>query len=177
MEVSLQTQTKIINLVKQILSYYIQLEQTCESNPILYYTHTEFDSNVTEFEGLSNSNKIVLATKLDKKYIPGIMRLFQTIYDNNFYMFEGLDWILEQINWEYEPSEQMISNLLSYDDMNLWLHALDQFNADADYNEDKRYIGDNNFYDYVPAVCSEYYKSNKRQKIYRLEEIVKLLNE
>jgi hypothetical protein len=46
-----QIKNKIINLVKQILTHYEELDNQSLNNP-LYFCHTEFDSNVTEFEGL-----------------------------------------------------------------------------------------------------------------------------
>ena len=63
-----EKEEKIINLLKQLLTHYEQLETECSDNETKYYCHTEFDSHVTKFEGLSNSNKIVVKTKLHPKY-------------------------------------------------------------------------------------------------------------
>ena len=65
-------------LIDNILKYYQNLENE-STGEIKYYCHTEFDSNVTEFEGLSNSNKIILKTKLSVNFISGLMKIFQAI--------------------------------------------------------------------------------------------------
>lgn len=189
-----QTQENIMYLIKQILAHYIELEKSCESNPTLYYTHTEWDSHVSEFEGLSNSNKIVLESKLDKKFIPGIMAIFQSIYDNNFWKFETSEWIeycvygdLEPSDPEF-PSETFISTLMEHtttESLSKWLEVLDKFNSDEanDFEEDEandsnQYIGSNKIWDHIPDPNSNYFAGKKRrQKIYTLEKISKLLDE
>jgi hypothetical protein len=197
---SRQTQENIMFLIKQILTHYIELEKSCESNPTLYYTHTEWDSHLTEFEGLSNSNKIVFESKLDKKFIPGIMGIFQSIYDNNFWKFEDTEWVedcvygdLDPSDPEY-PSETFISTLIEYttaNSLSKWLEVLDKFNSnEANDNEDNdesnQYIGSNKIWNYIPVINSDLQPSTlnvpsasgkkRRQKVYTLEKILKLLD-
>ena len=174
MEQSQKTKNKIINLIKKIFAHYIELEKN-SSNNILYYTHTEFDSNVTEFEGLCNSNKIVLATKLDKHHIPAIMQIFKSIYSNNFWIFETTVWVDIIYHDKYNTDD--VDSLMSYDNVNLWMQVFDKFNTDENENEnDELDESNNNIYDHIPSVCSEYYKSKKKQKIYTLDDISKLLD-
>lgn len=53
-----------------------------------FYARTEFDSNLTEFEALSNKRLIILKTKLPEDDASIIIRIFQMIYDRNFYLDE-----------------------------------------------------------------------------------------
>lgn len=174
---NLEIQEKIIILIRNILTFYIDYEDACNSNPTLYYVHREFDSNVTEFEGLSNSNKIVLKTKLDIKLIPGIMHIFQQIYDNNYYMFEDGDWFTNVVYDEEEISEQMINDLMNYNNVGMWLQVLNKYNQDEINPDEKNSIGTNDIFDSIPSVYSEYYKSKKKQKVYTLESVRRLLYE
>lgn len=173
-EPSVETQNKIINLIKEILSHYEELDNH-SSNQIKYYCHTEFDSNVTEFEGLSNCNKIVLKSKLNTIHIPGIMKIFQAIYDNNYYMFEDRDFALEIYdNNDLVFNDQHMNDLMSYENVDMWLELFDMFNNDCETSDD--FIHNEKIYDDVP-MPSNNYRIQKRQKIYTIASIKQLLDE
>ncbi len=163
---SLELQEKIVKLVKSILTHYQNLEtNTSQTQPIKYYAHNEFDSNVTEFEGLSNSRKIVLATSLDIKYVHVLMRIFQCVYDSNYWIFEDIEGIADPD--DIDPNGLL--ELLLYSDTN---PGLSQW---IEYLERAYDCSDDQMYDTIPSVDPEYYNSTKRQKIYKIEDIIKLL--
>ena len=47
---------------------------------------------VTDFDALSNVNKLVLTTNLEPVDVLLIMDIFQAIYDNNYYKFDEYDF-------------------------------------------------------------------------------------
>jgi len=155
--ISIELQDKIIKLVKSILSHYQSLET---NSSIKYYAHNEFDSNVTEFEGLSNSRKIVLATSLDIKSVHVIMRIFQCVYDSNYWVFEDVENVPDA---DKIDNESMLK-LLTFSDPIPWISYLE-----TTYNDE-----DNDMYDSVPLVEPQYYKTSKKQKIYKIKDIIKL---
>ena len=161
---SLELQEKITKLVKSILTHYQSLE-TAQFNPIKYYAHNECDSNVTEFEGLSNSRKIVLATPLDIKHAHVLMRIFQCVYDSNYWVFEDVESTADPDDIDSDG----ILELLLYSDTNpglsKWIEYLEKAYEDSD----------NSTYNSVPFVEPEYYHSTKRQKIYTIGDIIKLV--
>lgn len=53
-----------------------------------YYVQTEFDSNVTDFEALSNANLLILCSSLHTKYVIILMWIFQAVWDDNYCYFE-----------------------------------------------------------------------------------------
>lgn len=161
---SLELQEKITRLIKAILTHYQNLETSqTQSNPTKYYVHNEFDSNVTEFEGLSNSRRIVLATPLDINHAHVLMRIFQCVYDSNYWVFEDI----ESISDPDDISPEGLIGLLLYSDTNPnpWIEYLEKAYEDSD----------NSTYDSVPSVDSSYYHSTKRQKIYTIQDIIKLV--
>lgn len=182
-EVSTEAQNRIINLIKEILTHYEELDSQ-SSNEIKYFCHNEYDSNVTEFEGLSNSNKIVLKTKINLIHIPAIMKIFQGIYDNNYYMFETSEFA-EMIydNCDREFTQNELNELMSYENIDSWLEVFDIYNHDSvdtdndlDDGQNDSYIGNERIYDSVP-VPNNNYRSNKRQKIYTIGSIKQILDE
>jgi hypothetical protein len=192
-------QNNIINLVKNILTYYENLSESTtqlgsnasgeqnlqnQHNDYIYYCHTEFDSNTTEFESLSNANKIVLKTKLNKNYIPGIMRLFQCIYDNNYWIFESDEWIVNIYgDLELNLSEEQKLSLLMHENTDEWIQVFDKFNENENYidpeisDEENNYIGNERIYENIPSVDNSYTNIRKRQKVYTISDIKRLLDE
>jgi len=76
------------NIIEKLIDYYIEKEKTSH-NDYCYYTHTECDNNVTEFEGLSNSNKIGIYTNLEPLDAKIILKILDALYQKNFYLFDG----------------------------------------------------------------------------------------
>ncbi len=130
-----KTDPKLIKFVYDLMSKYKQLESESTSK-IIYSCHNEFDSNnVTEFEGLSNGNYIVVKTKLNPVHMPTIMRMFQSIYDDNYWPYEDLenecyscDYFLSKVYEDYpdyryefndddvpEKYRELRQKLLNYD--------------------------------------------------------------
>ena len=168
------SEKRIKDLIKNILEHYVELEGQ-SNNKILYYCHNEFDSNVTEFEGLSNCNKIVLKSKLSKKYIPIIMLIFQAIYDDNYYMFEDTSFASSlYYDLDIEATEEMYKDLMSYENTNSWLELLKLYSESHDI--EYRFVGNERCYESLPMVEDDYYRSNKKQKIYTISTIKNLLN-
>jgi hypothetical protein len=167
-------------IAKNILQEYIKIENNL-TDDYQYYCHTEFDSNVTEFEGLSNSNKIVLKSRLDVKYIPIIMRIFHNIYEKNYWYLseEGI------LNKNYIAHKFISKNrvkILSSNIINLdeWLKFLDElasiFNVKMN-NNNELIIYESRIYKTIPKIEPSYYpRSKKNQKIYTLQDIVDWIN-
>jgi hypothetical protein len=167
MSSSVELQNKIINLIKSILIHYQSLEI---DSTIKYYAHNECDSNVTEFEGMSNSRRIVLATSLNINFVHVIMRIFQCVYDSNY-------WVFENIEENSDPSYLANSSLkYLYIDKNYLLELLTFSNPIPwiNYLEKVYKDGDNEMYESVPSVESKYYQTLKQQKIYTIADIIKL---
>lgn len=165
-------------LIKNILNKYIEYEGTT-SNTCKYYCHTEFDSCVSNFEGLSNSNKIVIKTKIDIKFLPSIIKLFQCIYDSNYWIFEDDAFIDCYIN-----SNNKLKNKLMKHDFDSWLYFLEHFitfdeNDEIcvdDNDKNMKYIDSIRIYNKIPNIKKNIYKSKISQKVYSLRDIIKLIN-
>lgn len=82
---------------RKILNYYFKLEKSMiAENPerkYKYYVNTEFDSNVDDFESLSNSNMLVLTSCLEPTDVHLLMQLFHAIYqdEDNFWVIENCE--------------------------------------------------------------------------------------
>ena len=157
-------------LIDNILKYYQNLENE-STGEIKYYCHTEFDSNVTEFEGLSNSNKIILKTKLSVNFISGLMKIFQAIYDDNYYFFEDEN-ILYEIYDDLEMTcdYNVINELMSYNNVDAWIELLQLYFQNS-IDEETNHVFALEIYDEIPKFTNSYYKSKKKQKIFTIQKI------
>lgn len=170
-----------IELIKNILNKYIEYEM--ESNlDYKYYCHREIDSNVTNFEGLSNCNKIVIKSKLNHKQMSTIMILFQCIYDSNYYIFENTD---NNYLIDYDSVDDNILVKLSKYDLEEWLKLFEKdenYDENNDENNDEKsdkhndienntIINNVQIFDDVPYYEKKYIK----QKIYSLNDIIDLI--
>lgn len=172
-------------LAKKILQEYSKLEETRDTldtyYSYLYYCHTEFDSNVTEFEGLSNSNKIVVKSKLNSKYMPIVMQIFQNIYDNNYWRLSKSDtdgFISFAIEYDYFKLTKKELNRLNNYDFNEWMNFLEKYSNQYKirYNEGIKSVDEERIYDEIPTIDTQYYPgSKKQQKVYTLTDIIKLI--
>ncbi len=161
---SIELQDKIINLIKSILIHYQSLEI---DSTIKYYAHNECDSNVTEFEGMSNSRRIVLATSLDIKFVHVIMRIFQCVYDSDYWVFEDIESTSDLDDIDSDSLLELLTFQNSNSCLSQWIEYLERAYEDSD----------NQMYQSVPTVDSMYYQTTKRQKIYTIADIIKLTEE
>ncbi len=163
----------MLEMMKSLLNKYIEKESTLDSE-YKYYCHN-CGNPETEFQHLSNCNKIVLKTRLEPIYISTIMLLFESIYSNNYCDFEDesilYDWIQDK-NLENEISIEKIQN---YDVDEWWKYSqlvaltnIDKVERDYIYNE--------LIYNQIPQVNKDYdNRTKKKQKIYELKDILKLI--
>jgi hypothetical protein len=163
----IQTQGKIINLVKSILNHYQILETL---NPIKYYAHNEIGSILTEFEGLSNSRKIILATSIESKFVPVVMKIFQCVYDSNYWIFENIEI---SIRVDQVDNNELL-DLLTYSNINLWIKYL-EMTCCGEFNIFENSIANEQIYTSIPPIEPKYYCSTKRQKIYTIADIINLV--
>lgn len=181
---------KIKTLLKKILQYYVEKENKIKNTEYMFYIHTEFDSNVTEFEGLSNENKILLKSKLQIVDIPIILKIFQCIYDKNYFIFKEeslhfeecfLDYFDEDITDIY--FEENRTKLFNYADLDIWIDFLtkiktEQYNCeindlDSENTED---IEDNfDFNIKFKEIPNAIGNSKTKQKLFKIKDIIELI--
>lgn len=166
-------------IAKNVLQEYVKIENNITNN-YQYYCHTEFDGSVTEFEGLSNSNKIVLKSRLNIKYIPIIMSIFQNIYDKNYWHLSE-NGFLDDSFTGYDLVNDERFEILSSSTINLeeWLKFLDELSSNYKVSTSKRNseIEDERIYETIPDVEASYFpQSKKSQKVYTLQDIIDLIN-
>jgi hypothetical protein len=66
-----------------LLKIYCNFILKNNNNKYKFYAHNEFDSNLTDFEALSDERRIILKTKLtDKEDITVIFKIFHGIFGN-----------------------------------------------------------------------------------------------
>jgi hypothetical protein len=188
----------IKELVKNILTHYKNKEET-EEGEYLFFTHTEFDSNVTNFEGLSNENRIVLQSSLNKIDVLLIMRLFQSVYDDNYYWIEDINEVMASFDEsDIIICETDIEKLASYNDSGIWIKYLtmkytedeeDYYNQyyeqltdeekkeqDEDIDEVKEYEASNlSATKSKPGIRDYGFKPKKKQMVYKIEDIINLI--
>ncbi len=199
---SSQTDKHILQFVYDLMSKYKELETESTSN-IIYSCHNEFDSNnVCEFEGLSNGNYIVVKTKLNPIHMPEIMRMFQSIYEDNYWSYEELNhecyscdmFLMEMYNEEEEKTREIRDKLLKYD-VDEWFKLLvshSEKHNKLEFNEKEEiyYVDEEKIF-YEPPR-KEYYeediyeetdeetdendeKNYYTQKFYTLDDILEML--
>lgn len=175
------------HLVNKLMKLYCELEDQTDGE-YLYYCHTEFDSYVSKFEGMSNSNKIVMKTKISIKYIPLLMQLFQAIYDNNIDIITDIIYqTLLEIHTDADIREQTYGTTKWYNDRE---NLLDQYNPNIWFNMIEHIVesykpiitndkivgieGELVYYE-IPDVELKYYPRNRElQKVYTLNDIYEL---
>jgi hypothetical protein len=87
---SLVTSTCTKQILIQMLSHYESVNANLPLiNSIKYYTHSETDEdNMTKFDYLSNNNLIGIVCRLNPIQASVVLRIFQALYDNNYWFFE-----------------------------------------------------------------------------------------
>lgn len=171
-------------LVLNILKLLQKKEDELIKSPYKYYTNTECDSNVSDFEALSNANRLVLYSNLECIDIQLLMSIFRTIWDDNYRRFSETDNMLindVSKNTAKKNKEQQIFEPIN---ANKFIEAYSIYNKKLKltkgidkYNEDGR-IGDIVVYNNLPNVNHAFdrKKGNLRQKIYDINDLIKLFN-
>jgi hypothetical protein len=163
----------VITLFKNLMNYFCEIESKSTSE-YLYYTHTEFDSNQTEFEALSCANKIVLKTKIQIKYVPYILAIFHSVYEK----YDDGGFAIDMFTEGCYPTDYDAETLKKYvlDD---WIDVIEKHVSSVEpIMENDKIVGVEEelvWYD-VPKVEPQYYPGNKtRQKVYTLQDIYDMI--
>lgn len=160
----------MLTMIKSLLDKYIDEENNL-TNEYKYYCHTSKDPE-SEFDHLSNCNKLVVKTRLDPIHIPTIMLFFECIYKDEYSILEDAsDWIQDK-NLENDVSIEKIEN---YDIDEWWKYS--QLNALKNIDKVERdYIYNELIYNEIPQINKDYdNRTKKKQKIYELKDIKKLI--
>jgi hypothetical protein len=91
------------DVCKKILQYL----QSKEKEDPKRWVHHEFDSNLTNFEHLSNQHVIGFSSSLSGKKICVLMAIFQSLFDHNY-------WLIEEFVSSPEFDEEMTGRQLFY---------------------------------------------------------------
>lgn len=166
-------------LIKNILLCLLDREASSSELKIWkYYVNTEYDSNVTDFEALSNANRLVLCSCLEPVYVKLLMYVFMAIYDDNYVYFEKE--CIYSIFYEFKFEEMNNCKNMS-ESAKKFIEIYEKNNRDVtiDVNEKgDKYIDNIQIYDYIPHILHEFDRTtgNKKQKIYTIERLLKLFN-
>jgi hypothetical protein len=181
--------TEIKTLVKNILLYYKEKEEKDEKEKDFvskkYFVHSEFDSNVTEFEGLSNENRILFYSSLNYIDVFVIMHLFQNIYDDNYYLFdEEFELLLKNEDISIDSNDDK-DKLFDFNDSEIWIKYLTKYLTDSiDFDDEEieensrsghLQIDNLNIYNKKPKIYNLGYKKKKNQKVYNINDIIELI--
>jgi hypothetical protein len=185
----------IKELVKNILTHYKNKEDT-EGGKYLFFTHTECDSNLTDFEGFSNENRIVLKSSLNKNDVLLIMRLFQSVYDDNYWVFDIEEFMACFEGSDITICDTDIEKLSSYNDSGIWIKYLktqykdyeeDYYNQLTDeqkkeQDEDEDEVKEFEAYNLSatktkPGIRDYGFEPKKKQMVYKIEDIINLITE
>jgi len=173
------------DLAKKILQEYAKLEENeIKDTPYAYYCYSNVDS-YTDFQGLSNSNKIIVKSKINAKYMPIIMNIFQDIYENNYRQLAKID-DEEDIGFIYSSQEENINitneelKRLNNYDFDEWINLLYKYSETFEYEsppyEDFILIEEVRIYKKIPDIEIKYYRGSKEpQKVYKLLDIANLI--
>ena len=185
------------NSVRNLFKYLMDLEKSVIYD-YDYYSFTKFDpSKSTEFEGFSADKRILLESKFGKQYhnILIIMEIFREIYDKNYRMFVN-DKYLRSLISQYNvsiPDEKILElydkntksrEMLFYDVLSTIFEKIVDKNIKEYESSDKSMclqhfiFSKNNITidDHgLPKITNMYIKSRKHQKVYRLDDILKLI--
>lgn len=117
---------QIQTLVQNILKYYMELELNC-ANDYNFWCNSEFDSNLTEFERLSNLHLINVKTNLNKRNVKVVIHILSSIVQENYYMFEPDamdDYLDDSIIDQYNQYNEDKAKLYKYNCPKLWVKWL-----------------------------------------------------
>jgi hypothetical protein len=98
----------------EVLKAYDTLAAAAEK-PLHYSCNNEVDSNVTEFEMLSNARMIVIASHLPEIKQAALVSILHALYSNNYWVFNAEDPDGDCIIYQDEKlNENMIEKLANY---------------------------------------------------------------
>jgi hypothetical protein len=174
----------IQSLILNMLNFYVQKENNLQTE-YMYYTHSEYDTSLTEFEGLSNDKRIGIYTNLNKIDATIILQLFQSLYDNNYFLFETEN--CEVLLSESNICSTDIINLYINFDLNIWIKYLTIYyttlfgesesdsDIDVETNSDIEELectyGSTNISNIIPNHFDNF-PVKKNKKYYKLEQII-----
>jgi len=165
---------------KKILQEFAKIEEKNDI-PYTYYCHTEHHSNVNKFEALSNSNKIVVKSKLNAKYMPIIIGIFNNIYENNYWRLSRnnengtLYYTIDDFRLSIDELTKTFSNDLHDEMASLDIYT-NQYTIKTNTNNNQKVVYCERIFDEVPIIDDEYlYDSNIEQKVYTLTDIINLI--
>jgi|694.fasta_scaffold10808_6 hypothetical protein len=125
-----------------------------------YYTYTKNDSNLNEFESLSNDNVFVLHSCLEFDDIVLLMKIFQAIIDRNFNNFMKE----EDSSQFYENENQMnhvTNNLFNYKNASEFIQT-HSINLNEKLTTQNEVINNISIHDECPEITPEF-KRKKRK--------------
>lgn len=101
-----RSKTRCRNICNDILLECKKYESPTRT--MVHYSRCEFDSNLTHFEAISNTEHILLKTSVPEPIAELVVGIFQMIWDNNFYFH---DW--EHIDSIVNNAKKLLKNLMS----------------------------------------------------------------
>jgi hypothetical protein len=113
-------------MITQILEILVSIENE-SADEYKLWCNSEYDSNLTEFERLSNNGLIKLKTKLNELDTKVAIRLLSYIVQENYYIFEMdvlIDYLDDSIDEQMHQYEKDKCKLSKYNCPNLWLKYL-----------------------------------------------------
>lgn len=175
-----------ISLIKNILTFFLEKENSEDfsNNKSRYYTHTEIDSNVTNFEALSNANRLVFKSKLEPLQVSLILSIFQAIYDKNYFKFSSEDsYIFDDDDlFSFEDFKKMDlflpKNYRQFIMAYLYVNCNEiETSGNPDYNEDGM-IKNEAIYNQLPEINTRFDRKNenKPQKVFEIKDLIEMLD-
>jgi hypothetical protein len=171
-------------LIKNLLQYYL-IKSSQLNTPIRYVVYRISDDNLTLFEKLSINNQIGIITNLSDIDSNIILKLLESLYSKNYYIFEK-DFIQDVLyDSDIENEDFGLNNLLNeledkIINLDKWIEYLNFIPSKIDYTDEKElneYIDDfgtdiyrQQIYNNLPNQ-SKFYKLNHKQKFYTLDEL------
>lgn len=106
---------------------YLETKEDETTKKWRVWAHNEFDSNQTNFEMLSNQRAIGLVTTLKGKHLGALMRIFQSMFDRNFYVF---GYLVESKDFSIDMSgRQLFRRFCKHPEVNIEDEGCNEKNA------------------------------------------------
>ena len=161
-------------LIKNILDHYVELELQSTSEYKLW-CNSEFDSNVTEFERLSNMKLINVKTKLDKSDVRVIIHILNAIVQENYYIFKPnemdvyIDDSISELIAQYNKDK---IKLYKYNCPKLWIKWLRIAQEDNNITQTDNIVVSDNLFEYTVLEVKDI-NVNLRLTKNKMVEIIK----
>lgn len=116
--------------IKQVVQNIFDILKTKQNESSFHYVrNNEFDSNVTDFEGLSNDSKIVLKSNLSERNDKIAIRLLQMVLDDNYLLIEDIDELQAHLDETF--SNELITSLTN-NNADVWYNIMSKLATYAD---------------------------------------------